>query len=245
MDKELLRIVIIAVGAVLILGMILWSILSSRSKGRKIDFYDKKDPLENIDPSLVVNTDDDDFDIVPLKTRENDEFKVTTRINPEYIAEVEEELSLKTGDDDFDLTDMPELIEEEDKPSLPALIQLSLVAEAEQGFSGPDLFKACSDVGLVFGNVKVFERLDSQNQVEYAVANMVNPGIFPDDFSNYQCAGITFFLQPREVDNAPVVFAEMIETIGKLAQSLIGNVLDEERNYLTQTTLDKIEASLL
>jgi FtsZ-interacting cell division protein ZipA len=70
-DKDLLRIVIIAVGAVVILAMVLWAMFSEGSKRKKINFYDDHDPLENIDPSLVVSTQDDDFDIVSISTRKD------------------------------------------------------------------------------------------------------------------------------------------------------------------------------
>ncbi|RLA21161.1 MAG: cell division protein, partial [Gammaproteobacteria bacterium] len=63
MDKDLLRIVIISVGGLVILGMILWGMFKGKSKNKTM-FGGDRDPLENIDRSLFVNTADDDFDIV-------------------------------------------------------------------------------------------------------------------------------------------------------------------------------------
>jgi len=72
MDKELLRVVIITSGVLVMIGMILWSFFRNTRKRRKIDFYDKGDPLDKIDDSLVVKTDNDNFDIVPLGTSVDD-----------------------------------------------------------------------------------------------------------------------------------------------------------------------------
>ena len=66
MDKDLLRMVIIAIGCIAILGMVLWNAYNNKRARRDIDFYDKGNPLDKIDKSLIVNTDNDDFDIVPL-----------------------------------------------------------------------------------------------------------------------------------------------------------------------------------
>ena len=61
MDKDLLRIVIISIGAVVILGMVIWSIVKNKNTRRDIDFYDKGNPLDNIDSSLILSTENDDF----------------------------------------------------------------------------------------------------------------------------------------------------------------------------------------
>ncbi|MCK5353617.1 MAG: hypothetical protein KAJ63_00750 [Methyloprofundus sp.] len=279
MDKDLLRVVILAVGAVLILGMIVWGILSNRSKRKKINFYDNKDPLDNIDPKLVMHTEDDDFDIVPISTQENDEYQVTTRVNPDYqqvmhdlVGEPsadKDEILLNpgySGEDEQDNEDLglgldlglalaqesvAEQVREEItetgavKKHLPVLLQLSIVAQTGHRFTGTQIKDACERLGLVYGNVQVFERLDLLGRVDYAVASMLDPGTFPeDDWEAYQCSGITFFMQAREVDDAAAVFAEMINTLGQLSALLEGHVLDQDRQPFTEETLHAIEATL-
>ncbi|NOR80181.1 MAG: cell division protein [Methyloprofundus sp.] len=248
MDKDLLRVVILVVGGVVILGMILWGVYKDGPKRNKINFYDDNDPLENIDPSLVVNTDDDDFDIIPISTRDNDDYQVKTRLNTQYIPEEQQ-----SGDDlgqDMDLGQDIEKttddISELDGSQLPSLLQLSIIAQAEEGFNGTQLLEACEQVGLVYGSVKVFERLDILSRVDYAVASMAEPGIFPgDDWETYRCPGITFFLQPREVGNAVAVFDEMLNTIGQLSALLKGDVVDQNQQPLTPEALHEIEESLI
>ena len=242
MDKDLLRMVIIAVGAVVILGMVLWSIFSNGSKRKKINFYDDHDPLENIDPSLVVSTEDDDFDIVPISTGDNDDAQVKTRLNTEYIQEAQES---SVDVNEFAHVQQSEAQVQTDKP-LPTLLQLSVVAKSAQGFSGIQLLEAFERVGLIYGSVQVFERLDDLNQVDYAVASMAEPGVFPgDNWETYVCPGVTFFMQPREVGNASAVFDEMLETISQLSAFLKADVLDQNQQHLTEETLQQIKASLV
>jgi len=243
MDKDLLRIVIISVGTLVVLGMVLWGIMKGSSKRKKINFYDNHDPLENIDPNLIVGTGDDDFDIVSLTNRDSvpnhDEIpQIKTRLNPKYTQEAIKDST------DFQSAVIPVVPELEEKV-LPALIQLNIAAKTEAGFLGTQLLDAFDRVGLVFGSVQVFERLDDQKRVDYAVASMLDPGIFPkENWGTYHCSGISFFMQPREVDNAPVVFSELIDTLGQLAGILDGEVLDKNKELLTESTLQKITASL-
>ena len=239
MDKDLLRIVIIVVGAVVILGMILWGMFSNGSKRKRINFYDEKDPLENINPNLVVRTEDDDFDIVPLSMGENSDSSIKTRLNSEYLQEAQKNVA--------DTNELGDEFQEQvtENIQLPTLLQLSIMSKSEQGFSGLQLLEAFESVGLIYGSVQVFERLDEFNQVDYAVASMLEPGVFPaDNWEAYFCPGVTFFMQPREVENAVAVFDEMIATIGQLSTVLKGDVLDQNQENLTENTLQQIKASL-
>jgi len=240
MDKDLLRIVIISVGTLVVLGMVLWGMMKGGSKRKKINFYDNHDPLENIDPNLIVGAGDDDFDIVPLSNRDyapnhDEDPHIKTRLNPEYTQE-----AIK---DSADL--QPAVTPKPEEKVLPALIQLNIAAKTDAGFSGAQLLDAFDRVGLIFGSVQVFERLDEKKRVDYAVASMLEPGTFPkENWATYHCPGISFFMQPREVDNALVVFEEMISTLGRLAGILGGEVLDQKKELLTESALQKITASL-
>jgi cell division protein ZipA len=49
---------------------------------------------------------------------------------------------------------------------------LSIVAKTAAGFTGKQLLEAFKNAGLTYGSVKVFEKLDDLNQVDYAVASM-------------------------------------------------------------------------
>ncbi len=220
MDKESLRIVIIAVGVIVIMGMLLWNAFKKRRSRRDINFYDRGDPLDKIDESLVLNTHNDDFDIVPLGSALDDDADPVT-------ATVETDQQHKQD------TEQPQ------SAVLPALIQFSIVARADEGFNGAQLKAAFDTVGLQYGSVKVFERLDDNRMVDFTVASMVDPGIFPEqNLHLFNCPGIVFFMQPRVVDNPATVFEDFIETLNFLATELDGVIWDHQRQLLTQETVE-------
>ncbi|KAF3981988.1 MAG: cell division protein FtsZ [Methylococcales symbiont of Hymedesmia sp. n. MRB-2018] len=215
MDKDLLRIVIIAIGGIVFLGMVLWGVFKSKRPKRSIGFYDEGNPLDNTSSSLVVNTEKDDFDIVPLGSA----------IDSDQISE--------TGENSSDFV-------------LPKIIQFSIVAETDQKFNGRDLADAFQLVGLQYGSMKVFERLDEKNRVDYAVASMVEPGTFPDaDFELYDFPGIVFFLQAGELDKPLIIFDELIETMQLIAGQIKGVILDHNRQPLTEQTIEQFRTNLI
>lgn len=65
MDKELLRVVIIASGLIIILGMLAWHFFKNKKSFQDMMFFGNQDIKSKINPSLVVNTDNDDFDVIP------------------------------------------------------------------------------------------------------------------------------------------------------------------------------------
>jgi cell division protein ZipA len=229
MDKEILRIVIIATGLVVVLGMIAWSYL----KGKKVEFerdlVDENAPL-NFDELLTGSSgspaqpDLDDFDIIPRgpvsSTSQADRYFESDELDEESP---EHTTRLVT----------------------PSIIQFSLVAEADEGFNGIDLFKAFENVGLEYGSMKIFERIDTNRLVDFGVACMVEPGTFPDtDLENFYCPGVVFFMQPGELENAQAVFDDFVETMKLLAAELDGVIWDHQKQPLTEEAVQLIYQSL-
>ncbi|MGR9044950.1 MAG: cell division protein ZipA C-terminal FtsZ-binding domain-containing protein [Gammaproteobacteria bacterium] len=238
MDKEILRIVIIATGLIVIIGMILWSFAKSRKSRRQIHFYGKNKTLNNIDPSLALHPENDEFEIVPLGTAlDDDEIKVKHYQRSADNRDTDDELT----ENDWQSQPAPSTAKER----MPVLIQFSLVAIEDEGFNGVDLIEAFNNVGLEYGSLKIFERIDANRLVDFGVASMVEPGTFPEtDLDNFNCPGIVFFMQPREVDDPVSVFDDFIETIEALAQELGGVIWDHQRQPLTQQTIETIRNNL-
>ncbi|MGR8979727.1 MAG: cell division protein ZipA C-terminal FtsZ-binding domain-containing protein [Gammaproteobacteria bacterium] len=233
MDKELLRIVIIATGLVVIVCILIWGFIKGKKSRREAALYD--DDIV-IDESLVVHTGDDDFDIVPLgparqTTHNRDK-------SDRYDRAVDD---LNIGEEAFDLDD------EEPPPrfSVPDIIQFSVVAKTEEGFNGVDLANAFRLAGLEFGTLKIYERLDPNRLVDFGVASMVSPGTFPEDnLESFYCPGIVFFMQPSQLEDASAVFEDYVETIQLVATELEGEIRDHQRQPLTDATVQLIRQSL-
>jgi len=227
MDKDILRIVIISIGLIVIAGMVLWSYLKNKETRRGIDFYDKGNPLENIDESLILNTDNDEFDVVSLGSALDDGF------DPDPITVASEAL------------DEPQIqTQQTEQVKLPSIIQFSIVASADEGFNGRELADVFQQVGLEYGSMKIFERLDEQRRVDFAVASMVEPGTFPEaDLESFNSPGIVFFIQPSELDKPLETFDEFIQTINLLATELNGVKWDHNRQPLTEETIQQFRKS--
>ena len=229
MDKELLRVVIIMIGMLVMIGMLLWHFFKSLRERREAGDYFDESEYGPGDDDFEVDEDEDEMDIFPSR----DIVDGDALLDDETIKPVHRE-PMKT-----------EPVNGKPRTMLPALIEFSIVARADEGFNGEDLFEAFERVGLVYGSVKVFERIDKNRLVDFAVASMVEPGTFPDaHLDEFYCPGIVFYMQPRELDNPLAVFDDFMETIDTLAMELDGVVWDHQRQPLTAETIDQFRQIL-
>jgi cell division protein ZipA len=232
MDKELLRIVIIATGFLVMLGMIVWSFLKNRKAQSDQDDFATEQVIGSsggIDESLRLHTEHDDFDVVPIGS-------ATHNLD---------------DDDDWDTEfndnfDEDEELEDDSRQPLPDIIQFAIVAKNEENFSGYDLALAFGLVGLEYGNLKVYERINKTGSVDYGVACMVEPGTFPEGahLATFNCPGIIFYLQHGDLENAQTVFDDFVETIKTVADELDGITWDNKRQILTEETIQAIRQKL-
>ena len=224
MDKELLRIVIIATGLMIIMGMLTWSYLKNKKSQEELDFYDDKEFRSPPDKSIPIEDNDDiEIDLETLEPGDHHYFD-------------QEDAVYEPEEDD---------IEPPPRAAVPAIIQFRLIAKAEEGFNGIDLVNAFGIVGLEYGNLKIYERLDANRLVDFGVACMVEPGTFPDsDLDTFNCPGLVFFMQPGALDDAQAVFDDYIETLQLLAIELDGIILDHHREPLSDATIQSLRQSL-
>ena len=107
------------------------------------------------------------------------------------------------------------------------------------------MVNAFSIVGLEYGSLKIYERLDAKRLVDYGVASMVDRGVFPDtDMDAFYTPGLVFFMQPAVLDDAQTIFDDFIETLQLLAIELDGTILDHTKQKLTDATIQAFRLSL-
>jgi cell division protein ZipA len=230
MDKEILRIVIIASGLLIMLAMVVWAYIKDKKDHEEIDFYDDQNydysddfDIELIDTVTIKNTDSPVFHAVDNSTHD----QVITR---EHHHE-----PISVDDDD----------EPQPRPVAPAIIQFCILAKADEGFNGLDLLHAFTIAGLEYGSLKIFERLDDNRLVDFGVACMTAPGTFPKtDLESFYCQGLVFFMQPGVLDDPLSVFEDYIETIRMLAIELDGEILDHEKKPLSDAAIQSLRQSL-
>ncbi|MEQ1530673.1 MAG: cell division protein ZipA C-terminal FtsZ-binding domain-containing protein [Methylococcales bacterium] len=228
MDKELLRIVIIATGMLVIIGMLFWAFIKNKKTQDRRAWYGESVPVEQ----------DDDFDIVPLGSARSSSSSSSDSRRKDKVFEQ----PIDFEQDDFQLDDD---FDPEPRIAVPAIIQFSIVAKADEGFNGVDMVNAFKRVGLEYGSLKIFERLDGNRLVDFGVACMVEPGTFPEkNLQSFYCPGLVFFMQPGELDDARAVFDDYVDTIQTLAAELHGIIWDHKRQPLTEDTIAAIRFSL-
>ncbi len=236
MDKEILRIVIIATGMVVVIGMLVWAYIKDKKAQEELEFYD--DESDDDDELLATDTHrdtSDDFDIIPLGAAKSNVGAHHAHDKPDRYYDEDEDYYEQDDDD----------IEPPPRAAAPAIIQFSIITKADEDFNGADLVDAFEMVGLEYGSLKIFERLDENRLVDFGVACIVEPGTFPEkDLDQFYCPGIVFFMQPEALDNATAVFDDYIETINLLAAKLDGVILDHRRQPLTDATVQAIRQSL-
>ncbi|TAK65101.1 cell division protein ZipA C-terminal FtsZ-binding domain-containing protein [Methylobacter sp.] len=233
MDKEILRIVIIATGMVVVIGMLVWAYIKDKKAQQDMEFYGD-DENDYADDSIMERR--GEFDVIPVgAARSNAGAQHNHDRSDRYYDE----------DADDDYYEHDDDVDPPPRAAAPAIIQFSIITRTDDDFNGADLVEAFEMVGLEYGSLKIFERLDDNRLVDFGVACIVEPGTFPDkDLDQFYCPGIVFFMQPEALDDAPAVFEDYIETINLLAAKLDGVVLDHRRQPLTEATIQSIRQSL-
>jgi cell division protein ZipA len=235
MDKELLRIVIIATGFVVIIGMILWSYIKNRNATADEDAIASEKVIGSsgeISEALRLHTERDEFDIVPVGSAKR------TLDSDDNASDWDTEFD---DEDEFD-----DEMESDTRNALPEILQFGVVANDDEGFNGLELVMVFESVGLEYGDMKVYERINKHGDVDFGVACMVEPGTFPDGeyLASFNCPGIVFYLQHQDLEDAQNVFDDYIDTIKTIAKELDGVVWDHQRQPLTDETIQAIRRSL-
>jgi cell division protein ZipA len=248
MDKELLRIAIIATGLIIIVGMVISSYIKDKQAHEdEFEFYDDDDEFDDEFDDDHVEAKDT---VAPVK-----KMSVTEAIKNVYTQQMKgrQPVSPRIVDDE---KPEPEFIAEhkevkkEEPTSRPAvsaaIIQFSVITKGDEDFNGVDIFDALEELGLEYGSTKIFERVDENRFVHFGVASMVEPGPFPDeDIELFYCPGVTFFMQVDGLDNPVAVFDDYVHTAVLFAQRMNGVVLDHRRQVLTQEMVEAIRQGLL
>ncbi|WP_101676170.1 cell division protein ZipA [Alloalcanivorax mobilis] len=131
-------------------------------------------------------------------------------------------------------------------PNQPVLevIVFHLIARRPERFDGQAMLSLLLEGGLRYGDMHIFHRhreVAGAEQLEFSVANAVEPGTFDiDTMEEQQFAGITFFMKlpgPGE----PLGSLDRMLSIGRrMAEQLDGELKDEQHSVLTPQTMEHL-----
>jgi cell division protein ZipA len=130
---------------------------------------------------------------------------------------------------------------------------LVLYVNAPSGqFKGGDIRVSLSTQGLRFSpknSVYEFpitgEKSESSGSL-FSVANMVNPGLFPDgELADFNTIGLAFVMVLPVQDDPQKAFAKMLQVANQVAGQLHGRLLDHNRNILTKQGINYMREKVL
>ncbi len=229
MDKTTLRIILGVAGVLLLLAIYLWDRWKRhRKRSGQGDFSASPDDFEL-----------EEIDTISINPVEEGAAPDLEALETERVLEERQSPSATAAslEDETASQETATAVTRDKAEDLPEVIQISIVAPKGQVFSGPDLVKAFSDLGLKFGDMEIFH-LHQGNQILFSAASMVKPGTFPiDQMERFQTPGLTLFMQPPLVPEPLQTFERMIGLCHTLAQRLGGSELDERRHPLTAVKL--------
>ncbi len=231
MDRDTVRLLLLALGVIVLSAIYLWGRYGQRLirllKQNLRHSYHRPEPqdqqnLDELEPF--------DYSSSPHIRREPD------LKGFDYSLSEQDELS-DEADLVLDNSPTETLFEthQEGPEAPPFLIQISVVAGPGRFFDGLELKQSLLDSDLLFGEMGIFHRFDREyKQSLFSVASLVEPGTFPiEEMEDFECPGIVLFFQTARVSNPLQVYDDLVETSRELASRLHGVQWDESRQPLT------------
>ncbi len=125
------------------------------------------------------------------------------------------------------------------------IIVLRVIAHGQQKFAGSDIFAVLEDLGLNYGDMRIFHHYGvGEMKVKkpvFSVANLVEPGIFdPKEREYFTTPGLALFMQLPGPLGGRVAFELMLNTAQRVADVLEGALIDEREQLLTTETIAEL-----
>jgi cell division protein ZipA len=131
----------------------------------------------------------------------------------------------------------------EPQPVLEVIV-VHLIAHRGAPFAGNELLRLLLESGLRYGQMNIFHRhvnLDGRDQLQFSMANAVEPGTFDlDTMEEKTFAGVTFFLKLPGPTDALGALDKMLSICRRLASELDGDLKDEQHSVLTPQTMEHL-----
>jgi cell division protein ZipA len=231
---DTLRIILIAGGLALLLGIYLWDRIRSRKRDEPGRWQDieieggagRHDPLISNDSPF-----DDEWEVIPIPARRD----------PSDVADNLEGLKGIVALSPDDIVDG----QAEAAPPEEEVIILSLMAREGETFNGMQLLDAMEMTGLHHGDMGIFHytELESGKSL-FSVANVLEPGSFDrENMGDIETPGLAMFMQlPAPIDGEKALLT-FVQQAKRLKEQLSGHLTDGQRRELTRETLDDLKST--
>nr|WP_298379935.1 cell division protein ZipA [uncultured Halomonas sp.] len=122
------------------------------------------------------------------------------------------------------------------------IIVISVMARTDEGFAGPNLLKLMLACGLRYSEMGIFLRYETEeaeSELQFAMVDVVKPGIFDlENMDDFATPGVTFLMPLPGATDTSAAFEAMVETAMVLVRNLGGELKDENRSVMTAQTVE-------
>jgi cell division protein ZipA len=164
---------------------------------------------------------DDDFEELPLRADSDD--------TPKHVNPV--------------TADKAALSKEDEASSVHhELLVINAMAPEGKPFKGNDLLQILMACDVRYGKMSIFHRYensDGTGQIQFSVANLVEPGNFNlDEIDEFSTPGVVFFMHLPGPRDSIKAYETMVETARCLVKNLEGELRDQTYSVVTKQTLE-------
>lgn len=126
---------------------------------------------------------------------------------------------------------------------------INIMSRAGEVFNGGELLDALLRCGLRYGDMDIFHRyanVKGEGALLFSMANMVKPGTFDlDAMEEFTTPGVSLFMTlPLNADSMQS-FELMVDTAKYIAETLGGELKDEQRSVMTRQTIEHARQRIL
>ncbi len=269
MDPDLVRLILVALGALLVAGIYLWD---RYKRSSAVSRPNRRPPAEisdcpMVEPEAEARAEprmDDTVESIPsmrAQTATTEERGVASVVTPESApapdAQAIGDWSDATADRNpqysmdlsFDAHQEGDYLHRD--PVLHDEVERKIVVinlRARRGnFRGEAIQGACGSIGLVAGDMSIYHFPDpNSGRVLFSLASMVEPGSFPfERMGGFSTPGLTLFTQLPGARDGAEIYDQMLSTAQHLARQLDAELLDEQRNPLTRQMQEHTRESII
>jgi len=119
----------------------------------------------------------------------------------------------------------------------PSQVFALMVMGTESQFSLQEIKQAMIGVGLVSNGAGLFVKKDAMGNDFIKVANIMEPGFFPEEDMDFSTQGVVMILELPTTVKAPRAMNDMILMARKMSQRLRGRIYNGERKLMSEPDL--------